>query len=83
MFVQKMRIVCTEDAASFHILEPRNIVDNAHGHQMNVQKMRIVGLEDAALFQIQEPGWRVDIVETAQVHQLLLEESEDQFSISF
>ena len=83
MFVQKMRIVCTEDAASFHILEPRNIVDNAHDHLTNVQKMRIVGSEDAALFQIQEQGWRVDIVENAQVHQLLLEESEDQFSISF
>ena len=83
MVVPKMRIVCTEDAAFFHIVEPKNIVDNAHGHQMNVQKMRIVGLEDAALFQIQEPGWRVDIVENAQVHQLLLEESEDQFSISF
>ena len=48
MFVPKMRIVCTEDAASFRIVEPRNIVDNAHGHQMNVQKMLIVGLEDAA-----------------------------------
>ena len=63
MFVQKMRIVCTEDAASFHILEPRNIVDNAHGHQMNVQKIRIVGLEDAAFLHIQEPGWRIVIVD--------------------
>ena len=75
-----MRIVCTKDAASIYILEPRNIVYNA---QMNVQKIRIVGSENAALFRIQEPRWRLDTVETAQVQQLLLEEPEDQFSISF